>query len=325
VASFSADIVQVINSQLGNDAATIEHLIAQVSGRAEDMTSEQRDRRSLARRILKAIEPMLEEALRKESEVNGRPYAQQIKEMDEALLSRRASLVDSVDVPMTDSVEDLRADPVVTGPSTENDVKLRNGNGTNAVAAKDNHVPVGQPGRPGDVENADTAAKATHLLGDSALAMTANTPPASMNGIKHEQHVNGDLISGPMQRPEPPTPPMSLQGVQSSVNQGGIPWYVAQFDPEGTTIYEERWTGPEVLREMSEELSEMDEDELRGLGAGNDLDAGDDGGLPPPPAAENGAVLVAVANASAKKRLAKKSSKRSRSGDWGTRSFRNRR
>ena len=60
---------------------------------------------------------------------------------------------------------------------------------------------------------------------------------------------------------------MSMEGnQQASLAQGGIPWYVEQFDPDGTTIYEERWTGPEVLRGMSEELSEMDDDELQGLG-----------------------------------------------------------
>jgi NuA3 HAT complex component NTO1 len=37
------------------------------------------------------------------------------------------------------------------------------------------------------------------------------------------------------------------------------------FDPLGTTIHEERWTGRDVMRGMSEELSELDEDELEGL------------------------------------------------------------
>ena len=35
-------------------------------------------------------------------------------------------------------------------------------------------------------------------------------------------------------------------------------------------IHEERWTGPEVLRGLSEELSEMDEEELQGLGGAFD-------------------------------------------------------
>jgi NuA3 HAT complex component NTO1 len=47
--------------------------------------------------------------------------------------------------------------------------------------------------------------------------------------------------------------------------QGGIPWYLAPFDPIGTTIHEERYMGRAVLRDMSEELSDMDEDTLTEL------------------------------------------------------------
>jgi NuA3 HAT complex component NTO1 len=44
-----------------------------------------------------------------------------------------------------------------------------------------------------------------------------------------------------------------------------MPWYMEPFDPVGTTVWEERWTGREVARGMSEELSDMDEEELDGL------------------------------------------------------------
>ena len=61
---------------------------------------------------------------------------------------------------------------------------------------------------------------------------------------------------------------LSLEGLQqSTLVAGGIPWYVEPFDPDGTILHEERWTGPEVLREMSEELSDIDDDELEGLAA----------------------------------------------------------
>jgi NuA3 HAT complex component NTO1 len=45
------------------------------------------------------------------------------------------------------------------------------------------------------------------------------------------------------------------------------------FDPIGTTIHEERWTGRDVMRGMSEELSELDEDELKDL-VDDELDPG---------------------------------------------------
>jgi NuA3 HAT complex component NTO1 len=49
------------------------------------------------------------------------------------------------------------------------------------------------------------------------------------------------------------------------LSHGGIPWYAEQFDPVGTTFLEERWTGRDVVRGMSEELSELDEAELKEL------------------------------------------------------------
>lgn len=37
------------------------------------------------------------------------------------------------------------------------------------------------------------------------------------------------------------------------------------FNPDGTTIEEERWTGRDLVRSMSEELSDMDEDKVEEL------------------------------------------------------------
>ncbi|KAI9776942.1 MAG: nuA3 HAT complex component nto1 [Geoglossum umbratile] len=80
-------------------------------------------------------------------------------------------------------------------------------------------------------------------------------------------------------QPTPPTSPSSSEDEATApLAHGGIPWYMQPFDPIGTVIHEERWTGREVLRGMSEELSEIDDDELRGLvdndpdGYGQDID-----------------------------------------------------
>jgi NuA3 HAT complex component NTO1 len=78
------------------------------------------------------------------------------------------------------------------------------------------------------------------------------------------------------QVPEAPKVPLSppiLQGDQQHpLSQGGIQWYMQPFDPIGTTIHEERWTGREVMRGLSEELSELDEDELKDLVADDELE-----------------------------------------------------
>lgn len=277
------------------------------------MKSEDRDRRTLARRIVKGIEPLIEDAIRKEAELNGRPYAQQIREMDEALLSRRGSLAESVEMPVLDSVES-KQDVRMASPE-DGDVEL-----VDAPNAMDEKLATENP-----VKNSQAFVEKANLfkqegLRTEASMLTANTPPASTNGFKPELHTSGDLSSGQGQQVEPPTPPMSLEGHSQNLPcEGGIPWYVAPFDPEGTTIFEERWTGPEVLRELSEELSEMDEDELQGLGPGADI-------------VEESIVVgvgqetdPATAQTLIKKKMAKRGGRRGKSSEWGARSFRNRR
>jgi len=319
VASFSNDVVRVINSQFENSASNISELITLVSGRAEDMKPDERDRRTLARRIVKAIEPLLESATRKEAELNGRPYAQQIREMDEALLSRRGSMAESLETP---GLEPLETKPLVGLATFEDgDIEMEN-----TVDVVDKERPIIEVA----TNNNSMVEKPELFKPESLLAaehiVSASTPPASTNGFKHDQpstDVMNDIPNPPL---EPPTPPMSLEGhVQTLTCQGGIPWYVAQFDPEGMTIYEERWTGPEVLREMSEELSEMDEDELQGLGG-----AGGDDDQP------NGLVSVhddidgptiSVESAVLKKRatVGRRTTRKGRSDEWGAKSFRQRR
>lgn len=312
VVNFSGDLLQVINSQFGNAAANISELVALVSGRAEDMKPEDRDRRTLARRIVKAVEPLIEDAIRKEAELNGRPYAQQIREMDEALLSRRGSSAERVDLQVLDSVE-LKHEAGIASPD-DGDIDMLDS--TDAVNVPAPHEPT--RGTLDLAEDTDALKQNGHR---SEAGMTSSdTPPVSTNGFRRDQHVNGVTPLGHGQQVEPPTPPMSLEGhSQNLQSQGGIPWYVAQFDPEGLVIFEERWTGPEVLRDMSEELSEMDEDELQTLGPEGGI-ADDVNGLPPDEEADS-----LMADVDGKRGATKKANKRGRNSGWGTRSFRTRR
>ncbi|KAL2444529.1 Bromodomain-containing protein-like protein [Exophiala dermatitidis] len=314
VANFAHDVVKVITSHFGNDASSLPELIALVSGRAEDMSPEDRDRRTLARRIVKAIEPLIEDASRKEAELNGRPYAQQIRELDEALLSRHDSLMDSTELPVFDSVEQ-KHETGMASPEDGDDVEM--------VDVPDTAEQVQEDGIESEAAVKGIMEKADFSKQDGirvkAAEVFAETPPASTNGFKSDNHMDGDATTAQTGSFEPPTPPISLQDhSQVTPPQGGIPWYAAPFDPDGTTIFEERWTGPEVLREMSEELSEMDEEELQGLGAGDEVDVEDSGA----PALE---VETPSTDAAAAKRASRRGSKRGRASEWGTRSFRLRR
>lgn len=59
----------------------------------------------------------------------------------------------------------------------------------------------------------------------------------------------------------------STQGASSQPvpNDGGVPWFLQSFHPNGTTIEEEQWTGRDLVRAMSEGLSDMDEEQISGL------------------------------------------------------------
>ncbi|KIW02172.1 uncharacterized protein PV09_06336 [Verruconis gallopava] len=80
-------------------------------------------------------------------------------------------------------------------------------------------------------------------------------PALSNSGSTNPSHGHAD----------PPTPPRSEKDLLDPLANGGIPWYLELFNPHGTTIYDEEWPGRDVLRDLSEELSELDEDALNDL------------------------------------------------------------
>src|SRR5438034_10806862 len=105
VSAFSRDLAHVFTSEIGVDSVgDTAELQVQISGRAPELSLEQREKRKLAKRIIKAIQPSLEESLKKESELNGKPFEKELKDLDlileNSVLSRRASLIaTSGDVP----------------------------------------------------------------------------------------------------------------------------------------------------------------------------------------------------------------------------------
>lgn len=121
------------------------------------------------------------------------------------------------------------------------------------------------------VESADPADEPAPKTEDHNLA----TPPEGEHGDdkqieKPSTQENGDVarVSEEVGRQAPLTPPRSEKDMTTPFARGGIPEYLELFDISGTTIHDERWTGRDVLRGMSEELSEMGDEELLGLSSG---------------------------------------------------------
>ena len=288
VVDFSKDLSRVLSSEIGvHSADDIQDLSMQISGRASatELSQDQREKRKLAKRILRAIEVALKGAVRKSGELSGRPYEKELMEMERSLHSRRGSLADSLEDPnqrakgsveatMTPGVNgDAHASDDDANEETAHDGHASNSDGDamvlveveanavkppNGVAVTDKN---GVDPRPQDGDE-------TSVAESSHPADLAHSPPASTNGIRKDGDSHAPISAGKRALPalEPISPPMSYDGGHGAQASVGIPWYLEPFAITGTTVHDEAWTGREVLRGMSEQLSEIDDEELEGLG-----------------------------------------------------------
>ncbi|OQE39852.1 hypothetical protein PENCOP_c006G03000 [Penicillium coprophilum] len=223
VAAFSADLASLFTSEIGVEpAGDTAELQAQISGRAPELSLEQREKRKLAKRIIKVIQPSLEDAIRKESELNRKPFEKELKELDmildHSVMSRSG-----------DSVE------------PEGDLEL--------------------PGPPDAMEGVEETLPTTEAPSE---ARPTDEQHPETSGVQELPSAEELMKCAPTYYRHP-TPVLTEQDQQLPLAMGGIQWYMQPFDPVGTTVHEERWTGRDVMRGMSEELSELDEDELEGL------------------------------------------------------------
>lgn len=93
------------------------------------------------------------------------------------------------------------------------------------------------------------------------------------NGVKPAPtppNTNGyEPVAQDSAQPTPLTPPQSNGSLgretDNTLTEGGILWYLRPFDPVGTTVVEEQWAGRDAVRSLSEELTDMDEEELNDL------------------------------------------------------------
>lgn len=265
VKAFFGDFAKMFEDDIGFDASDSSNEQALRERPQTQLDNlEQRERRTLARRIMKAALPVLQDALKKESELLGRPFEQQMKEMDNLLLSRRPSLVEALHM-------NGHADAV-----SENDVEMVDAPDVEKNEPED--IPISSIEGHVDEEQSTGALQED----DETLTLTAkshkttsladHTPPASTNGrLKNESAAILEDTEEQTEAVQPPTPPISTKGAnQNPLLQGGVPWYVEAFDPKGTTMFEERWIGKDVVRDLSEELSEMEDEELQDLGMDHD-------------------------------------------------------
>ena len=292
VATFSADLGTVFSSAIGiHTVIETTDVQSHIGGDAfrKDLSAEQKEKRKLAKRIIKAVQASLEDATRKESELCRKPFEKELKDLDllleASISSRRDSVSGSLAVDGSDD-ELLERKPLSNGEAhdrmmIDSQLNVTTQAHVNGDLMDIDERHVNSEGLcEGDPISADhQGLNHTQLTSEAQLQKDppakhptpsdshASPPIADLpvSSPKHNPNITSHPLSLPTHVP-PPTPPLSSGGDhQTPLSNGGIPWYMEPFDPEGTTIHEERWTGREVARGMSEELSDMDEEELSGL------------------------------------------------------------
>ena len=278
VAPFSRDLGSALTSVIGMESITdpnqIESQIVEDRATKKTLTSQDKDNRKLARRIIRAVQGALDDANLKESELCRLPYEKELLDFDQLLeksiSSRRfseVSLLDerpSIELPTRQHAVDPSNGPSASDPAEPEE--LSNGAITHddtASGLASTHHEASAPTIEILPHHVKPSSPPNQLTPNSTAAAPLTNgvlpPPGDAAGPA------ADAPAAPSPA-KPPTPPLSAPDeAGTAISAGGVPWYMEPFDPRGTTVYEERWTGREVARGMSEELSDMDEDELSGL------------------------------------------------------------
>lgn len=263
-----------------SDTAGVEAQINE-GAQSKDFTSEYKEKRKLAKRIVKAVQPALEDATRKESELLRKPFEKELQQLDLILENSLASRSDSVNGIMP--VEMTETEAAAQQLVTDDHPQPTRVNGDFGIS-NHNDVPIDALGIFNDSNSTTVTldkSVAETKFGEKPPTFSAPNQPtpehtdstSPTNGSHNQGSITygvgseGGSMQGPVgiQIREPPTPPMSTGGDTQPLSNGGIPWYMETFDPDGSTIQEERWTGRELVRGMSEELSDMEDEELSGL------------------------------------------------------------
>ena len=246
-----------------------------------------KERKRLAKRIIKAVQPQLELATRAEADISNKPADKLLKDLEQLLES---SLEASISVSLGEPVslgdadaQDVDTEMADASRTTQNGVEHTNDDDASEHTTVP-HVNAGTEFVDVDMEDIDApgeevddiaAVSGPSEVGDTIdTAITAkalaevniNVPQTKanhVNGIKNlntPPGTNGYASAPENEQPTPPTPPVSNGGsnIENTeiLTNGGVPWYLKDFQPVGTSIRD--------APHLGEDRSNADEDELRG-------------------------------------------------------------
>ena len=262
VGDFRKDLFAPLDeiSNLSSSNVTVQEATANTELQTANSSQELKQKKALAKRIMKAAQTLLVEALYKESELRKKPSDQDFKQFNRMLDGREATNGLSIKGLSISSDEEAGKSQNYQHSKGDADMEaqaMMNGDIDPVIASLSLRAYKGN--------NAKSNKKASHHQ------LTPETTPLT-NGIDPSSHDPDIAMNGASQsakssnsKEEPPTPPLSTGDETYSFPFVGIPWYMDAFDPDGTTIHEEYFDDQRGNHSASDDLSDIDEDELSGL------------------------------------------------------------
>ena len=276
VSAFSTDFGAVFSTTIGlpiaADTAEFQaHISSEAS--AKDTTTEYKEKKKLAKRIIKAVQGSLEDALRKEGELCRKPFEKELRELDMLLensfLSRRDSLANSLGGEISDLEVDDHTHSTRRGSSGDRvhitDIDATsNDNSRLPIFDQSNGTAVKSPETSDDYPDSAFQPRPADLGLGTPLQAFVDSVPKPHNDAAHHPTPEDSSATPPthginsqdqearkttedfsvgqesklVNHIEPPTPPLSSEGDNHPLSNGGVPWYMGPFDPVGTTIEE---------------------------------------------------------------------------------------
>lgn len=238
--------------------------------------SKAQDRKRLGKRIIKSVQPQLEAALKAEADIRSKPYADLHKGLEDMINASFELRKPFLSLPQAESSVQTDEDVIMADASDEAQLAAAEGpedaNGDDAdkmdidelsIEVKDEDIAQTNGGTAVNTATEGATKETEVRLLLNGVGSTP-TPPDT----------NGYMPTMPQDptHPTPLTPPQSNgsfgrggSGTANPLSEGGVLWYLKPFDPVGTTAVEEQWAGRDAVRSLSEELTDMDEEELNDL------------------------------------------------------------
>jgi NuA3 HAT complex component NTO1 len=269
VQPFVQDLGDAISKGIYSPPESIDEAVQRLEGShtapSKSNFSDIRERRKLGKRILKSVQPALEFALRVECEITNKPFesaAHDLETMINASLDTTnldASDVKDEDTIMVDAAADTSEITVKSLPSQDEDAPgeaMDTGDDEDEGAERTIDVNTSGLG----ISQPAVASGLSDTSRKKARGAPASETPPEYNSV-HRTSANG-----------PPTPPQSngSLGKQPAdpLTEGGIPWHLRAMEPVGTSALVEHTPSVDESRLQSEDLTDLDEVQRKGLGGG---------------------------------------------------------